>query len=57
MSATIYLVTDIQSGDYYYTAYEPEGFQREMFNIKELPLSECPKWAHERLEAELKELE
>lgn len=48
----VYFCTDVQSGDRFYTDYEPERYEREYLHVQEVDYASVPKWGKEQLEAE-----
>lgn len=50
--STVYFCTNIQSGNQFYTAYEPEGYELEYLYVREAPYSSVPSWGLKELEQE-----
>lgn len=54
---TVYLIENMQSGYYEYSAYEQESSPSGLISVSEIDLADVPQWALPQVLAELKELE
>jgi len=52
VESTVYLCTDVQSGNRFYTAYEPDRYEQEYLYVQEVDYNTVPKWGKEQLAAE-----
>lgn len=50
--STVYFCVDVQSGNRFYTAYEPDRFEREYLHVEEVPYHSVPDWGKEQLATE-----
>lgn len=50
--STVYFCINVQSGNQFYTAYEPEGYELEYLNVCEVPYISVPAWGLKELEQE-----
>lgn len=54
---TVYLIENVQSGCYKYSAYEQESCPSGIICVSEIDLEDVPEWAMPQVLAELKEIE
>ena len=52
VESTVYFCTDVQSGNRFYTAYEPDRYEREYLHVQEVDYNSVPNWGKEQLAAE-----
>ena len=52
LESTVYFCVDVQSGNRFYTAYEPDRYEREYLHVEEVPYHSVPDWGKEQLATE-----